>query len=70
MEVPISNPRNNLSSISALHTILIFSSDVLKTDSRVLYYIVYDQSVLITKRFQVLQHLNTNKHKKHNNLLE
>lgn len=47
-----------------------FSSNVFKTDGKVLYCIICDQPVPVTKRFQVLQHLNTNKHQKHNNLVE
>jgi len=47
-----------------------FSSNVFKTDGKVLYCIICDQPVPVTKRFQVLQHLNTNKHKIHNNLVE
>lgn len=47
-----------------------FSNNVFKTDGKVLYCIICDQPVPVTKRFQVLQHLNTNKHQKHNNLGE
>lgn len=47
-----------------------FSRNVFKTDGKVLYCIICDRPVPVTKRFQVLQHLNTNKHQKHNNLVE
>jgi len=47
-----------------------FFSDVFKTDGKVLYCIICDQPVPVSKRFQVLQHLNTSKHKKYNNLVE
>ena len=45
-----------------------FSSDVFKTDGKILYCIICDQAMPITKRFKVVQHLNTNKHNKNMNL--
>lgn len=45
-----------------------FSSDVFKTDGKILYCIICDQAVPVTKRFQVVQHLNTGKHNKNINL--
>lgn len=44
------------------------SSDVFKTDSKILYCIICNQAVPATKRFQVVQHLNTSKHDKNMNL--
>jgi len=43
-----------------------FSGVVFKTDGKILYCIICDQSVpvtAVTKRFQVLQHLNGNRSK-------
>jgi hypothetical protein len=45
-----------------------FSSDIFKTDGKILYCIICDQAVPVTKRFQVVQHLNTGKHNKNINL--
>jgi len=42
-----------------------FSSEVFKTDGKILFGIICDQAV--TTRFQVLQHLNTSKHTKNTN---
>jgi len=41
-----------------------FSSDVFKKDGKILYCVICDQAVPVTKRFQVIQHLNTSNHKK------
>lgn len=44
-----------------------FSCEVFKTDGKILYCIICDQAVPVTKRFQMLQHLNTSKHTKNTN---
>jgi len=41
-----------------------FSCDVYQTDGKILYCTIFDQSVPLIKRFQVVQHLNTSKHTK------
>ncbi|XP_025421015.1 CGG triplet repeat-binding protein 1-like [Sipha flava] len=45
-----------------------FSSNVFKTDGKILYCIICDQAVPVKKRFQVVQHLNRGKHNKNINL--